>query len=272
MKRLFFVWLLLPHLLGYGMEMPDSIGSYSLQVSERYTTNLIFPFAIFQVDLGTGDVIGKKLGRAENVLLLKANTPHFLPTNVSVYLENGALYSFRVSYSDTLRTFNYMFRGDTSGKVSSPVIFSGPGMDARKMKDDARLLRKGRQFLHVGASDGKVRLVLKSAYLKDRLLWLSFKAHNHSLIDFRPDVMRFSIEDRKRVKRTAVQSIGITPVYNPQGDCLAGGSQNMLAVAFTPFTIVPGKNLVVDWSEPNGGRRIRLLIKGRELLRVRNYN
>jgi hypothetical protein len=83
--------------------------------------------------------------------------------------------------------------------------------------------------------------------------------------------MRFSIEDRRRVKRTAVQSIGITPVYVPESTCLAGGSKNELAIAFAPFTIVPEKDLVVDWGEPNGGRRLRLRIKGKELLRVRNF-
>src|ERR1700754_1104234 len=69
--------------------IPDSIGSYRLNLAERYTTNLIFPFAIAQVDLGSGDVIAKKFGKAENVLLLKAGIGHFAPTNVSVYLENG---------------------------------------------------------------------------------------------------------------------------------------------------------------------------------------
>src|SRR4051812_43764006 len=120
----FSVWVLLIFSLkveaGVSVIAPrmDSIGSFPLQLAERYTTNLIFPFAIVGVDLGSGDVIAKKMGKTENVLLLKAGKAHFLPTNVSVYLKNGVLYSFRVTYADSLLVFNYSFGVDSSSRAA----------------------------------------------------------------------------------------------------------------------------------------------------------
>src|SRR5579859_6002873 len=94
---------------GAGLAMPDTIGAYPLLVTERYTTNLLFPSPIFKVDIGTADVLARKMGKTENVLLLKADRRGMASTNVSVYLADGRFFSFEVRYADSLSTFNYSF-------------------------------------------------------------------------------------------------------------------------------------------------------------------
>jgi conjugative transposon TraN protein len=259
---------------------PDSIGSYPLELAERYTTNLIFPFAIANVDLGSGDIIAKKMGKAENVLLLKAGKAHFAPTNVSVYLENGRLYSFRVRYADSLAVFNYSFPADsvTTLKASearaqpepSSVKFTAWPMHKGRMEEDAKRVVEEKPFLRVRVSAGGVGLALRGAYLKDGLLWLSFRASNRGLIDFKPDLLRCQLEDGKSVRRTAVQSIEVHPVYDPAKIVLAGGSRSKWAIGFRPFVAGPGKNLVVEWSGDKDGRRLRLVIRGKYILKARN--
>ena len=252
---------------------PDSIGFFRLNLAERYTTNLIFPFAIAQVDLGSGDVIARKIGKAENVLLLKAGITHFAPTNVSVYLENGKLYSFFVSFADSLSVFNYSFGSD--GGLSPAALprmqFSGWPVTKDSMQTDARIVCRAKRFLKVKGSAGKVRLTLQSLYLKDKLLWLGLRSHNKSLIDFHPELMRFSIEDARRIKRTAVQSLELQPVYSPEAETLQGGGKQQWAVGFEPLTVTRGKRLVVEWKGTDG-RRIRLVIKGRHILKARTLN
>jgi conjugative transposon TraN protein len=312
------LWVWLPIvLLGYGFRVqagelvlpvsPDSIGSYPLELAERFTTNLIFPFAIANVDLGSGDIIAKKLGKTENVLLLKAGKAHFAVTNLSVYLENGRLYSFRVSYADSLTTWNYCFRADsgataavsarrvpatvkerhvpetmsaghitaTMGGVPAQfpsVKFTAWPVDKGRMEEDARLVVAAKPFLRARVSSNGLGLALRGVYLRNGLLWLSFRTRNRSLIDFKPDLLRCSLEDRKRVRRTAVQSIELPPVYVPVKEVVAGGSRSRWAMGLRPLTVAPGKKLVVEWSGDTDGRRLRLVIPGKYLLRARNLN
>ncbi|HEY4291375.1 MAG TPA: DUF4138 domain-containing protein [Puia sp.] len=294
------LWVWLPIvLLGCGFQVqaarlvlpvsPDSIGWYPLELAERFTTNLIFPFAISNVDLGSGDIIAKKLAKTENVLLLKAGKAHFAPTNVSVYLENGRLYSFRVSYADSLAVFNYSFQADsieaTMGIRHAPVSgaqtpvtlpaavkFTAWPVDKGRMAEDAKLVITAKPFLRARVMTGGLQLALRGIYLRNGLLWLSFRTRNQSLIDFDPDLLRCDIEDRTRVRRTAVQSIGLEPMYVPAKEIVTGGRRNRWAMGLTPLTIGSGKKLVVEWGGGKDGRRLRLVIPGKYILRARNLN
>jgi hypothetical protein len=223
------------------------------------------------VDLGAGDVIAKKMGRTENVLLLKANRAHFAGTNVSVYLTSGVLYSFDVRYADSLGTYNYLFAKEGTLVAGGPVQFSGMPANAAVLEADADRVSRRRGFLHVGGSDGDVRLALRGVYIRDGLLWMGFVARNRSLIAFDPWLLGFSLEDIKRARRTAVQSIGLEPVYASGMEALPGGGRTRFGVGFQPFTIAKGKRLVVEWSE-KGGRRVLIRVKAKKLLRARKLD
>ena len=246
-----------------GMWRPEIIPSYPLQLAERFTTNLIFPYPVVTVDLGTADVLGKRLGR--NVVLLKANRRGFAATNVSVYLANGTLYSFGVQWADSPVSWNYCF-GQSGG------IRFGPLPSLPELDSVAAAVNRAPAFLRVGASEGKVYLMLKRVYYTDSLLWLGFAARNRSSIPFEPGLLRFSVEDRKRVKRTAMQSIPLDIAFAPGFEPLPGGSRTRLVVGIPPFTITRRKILLVEWAEPGNGRRILLRVKGRDILKARKLS
>ncbi|HVU97997.1 MAG TPA: DUF4138 domain-containing protein [Puia sp.] len=243
---------------------PDTIGAYPLSVTERFTTNLLFPSPIFRVDLGSGDVLAKKMGKTENVLLLKANRAGVRPTNVSVYLNDGRFYSFVVRYADTLTTFNYSF-------CSGPprVRFSGEAGDIARLDSDAIAIVAKPGFLHAAGSDGGVRLSLRGLYTHDALLWLVFSARNRSEVEFERDGVRITVEDRHRVRRAAVQSVEVDPVMVRGGDFLGGGRRMPVVVALRPLVLARGKRMVVEWREAGGGRRVRVVVSRRQLLRAR---
>jgi hypothetical protein len=115
-------------------------------------------------------------------------------------------------------------------------------------------------------------LRLKGLFLKDGLLWMSFRARNHSSVDFIPGGMRFVVQDRKRVRRTAVQSIEVQLVYVGSASELAGGGELSLVAALHALTIAKGKQLVVEWREADDGRRVQLVIRGKLLLRAKKID
>ena len=246
---------------------PDTLAAYPLSVTERFTTNLLFPSPIFKVDLGTGDVLARKMGQTENVLLLKANRPGMASTNVSVYLTDGRFYSFLVRYADSLTSYNYSFCPG-----APRALFTGAVASVERLDSDAVAVAAHRGRLRVGGSDGSVSLRLKGLFLKDGLMWMSFRARNRSSVDFLPGGMRFAVQDRKRVRRTAVQSIEVQPVYVGARGELAGGGQLSVVAALHALTVGKGKQLVVEWREANGGRRVRLVIRGKHLLRAKKID
>jgi len=247
-----------------GLVAPDTIGAYPLSVTERFTTNLLFSSPIFRVDLGSGDVLAKKMGKTENVLLLKANRAGVRPTNVSVYLADGRFYSFVVRYADSLTSFNYSF---CSGQPR--VKFSGQAGDWARLDSDVVAVVSKPGFLRACGSDGGVRLSLRGLYSRDSLLWMVFSASNRSDVEFQREGVRISVEDRRRVRREAVQSLEEDPVMVRGGDFLDGGRRMPVVVALRPLVLARGKRMVVEWREVGGGRRVRVLLSRRQLLKAR---
>ena len=238
----------------------DTIGVIPLQVADRYTTNLIFPAPIFNADIGSGDVIARKVGKTQNVLLLKAARKGIAPTNVSVYLTDGRLYSFAVEYSDSLRAFNYSFG-------SSKIQFSSVSDDRGQLEANAVAVTSSPGFLHISKASGGIRLRLKGIYCKDDLLWLGFKIGNKTAFNFTGRLWHCTVVDKHRWRQRAVQSIEIPPVYSGE-TALAAGGVAVFAAAFKPFPVTRGKRVVLDWGDENG-RRVQLVIKGKKILRAR---
>ena len=89
------------------------------------------------------------------------------------------------------------------------------------------------------------------------------------MIDFEREGVRFSIEDRSRARRTAMQSVEVEPVFLRGGDFLAGGRSMPMVVALRPVSLARGKRLVVEWREAHGGRRVRVVIGRKQLQRTK---
>jgi hypothetical protein len=116
-----------------------------------------------------------------------------------------------------------------------------------------------------------MHLALKSLYVKDQLLWLVVKLKNHSLLDYQTDYVHFSLLDKKRAKRTAVQEHVLSPIYSSPEKNVPGGGSKVLVFAFRPFTIPKHKKLVVQVSEPNGGRALLLKVENKIILKARQW-
>jgi conjugative transposon TraN protein len=242
---------------------PDTISAYPLTVTERFTTNLLFPAPIFRVDLGSGDILARKMGKTENVLLLKANRPGVRPTNVSVYLADGEFYSFIIRYADTLANFNYSF-----GLGAPHALFTSNLPDIAKLDSDIVDLAARPPFLHAHASDGGLHLTLRGIYNKDGLLWLTLLAANRSTVDFEREGLRILIADRHPVRRTATQTVELTPLLTRGGESLSSGRHMPIEIAIHPLTLPQGTRMLLEYRETTNGRRIQLTITRRQLLRA----
>jgi hypothetical protein len=182
-------------------------------------------------------------------------------------LMDGRFYSFVVNYSDSLSSFNYSFCSGTPR-----VQFSGVGGDVARLDSDVVSLVARKGFLRDGGSDGGMRLVLRGLYNKDDLLWMVFGAKNRSTTDFERESLRISIEDHRRVRRSAVQSLELSPVLVHGGDFVGGGRRIPMVVAMRRVMLTRGRRMVVEWREAGGGRRVRIVVSRKQLLRAEKLN
>ncbi len=134
------------------------------------------------------------------------------------------------------------------------------------------LLRVPRAVVDAGSccsrhvSSGGVRLELTGVYIDSSLLWFVFRGSNASAIDFRVGGMRFIIRNRRALKRRALQELRFVPVMRQEAAMIRSDSTVRLYYGLMPR--VPGKRqeLVIEWVERNGDRRMQLRVPARSLL------
>lgn len=240
----------------------NTITPYEIAVSYYQTTNLIFPYTIRSVDVGSSAVLAQKAKGVENILQLKAGAEQFTPTNVSVVTADGAFYSFVLNYNDRPSNLNIRF-GNTG-----PVQFAGDLPNARELNQQAWQALTMRRFMHLQNNEQALRLRLNGMFHSKDNLWLNFGISNRSQVDFQPASLRFFLRDKKRVKRTALNETEMLPLFTPELNTVKGGSFSVWPVAFKPFTVPKHQRLIVQAADESGGRMIVLTIKSRFFLKA----
>ena len=151
-------------------------------------------------------------------------------------------------------------------KVQQPAVVMMPD-SVRILPDPADFA----PFMHARVRHEKMELTLESIYLRDSLLWFILRLENQSPIGYSPDYTHWSIRDRHRQRRTAMQELPVNAVYNSPVETLAGDSSRVMQVAFSPFALPNDKELVLQVAEGNGARELVLKISSSQLLKARRY-
>lgn len=277
MKKIIFL-ITIPLLICYVnaySQIFESIPSIKLLVSTNKTSNLIFPFAIKSVDIGSVDLLAQKANGIENVLQLKAAKENFDETNLSIITSDGKLYSFLIDYSANPSLLNLKFK-DT---LNNPISFSSPDFKDSKSNDeeielDARKLLEQKRFLFgVKDESNGMRLFLSGIYIDNDVLYFKISLENKTNINYDFESLNFFIKDIKQSKRTAVQEIQQTPllIYNDSG-FVKGKTDLSFVVALQKFTIPDKKMLVIQLMEKDGGRNLSLKIKNKTLVKAKTIS
>ncbi|WP_187263742.1 DUF4138 domain-containing protein [Pontibacter beigongshangensis] len=93
---------------------------------------------------------------------------------------------------------------------------------------------------------------------------------NKSPVPYDIDFVRFSLRDRKQVKRTATQEEERIPLYayGYEEKTVEAGGTKVLVFALEKAPITKGRELVVELFEKNGGRHLQLKVRGKDILQA----
>lgn len=240
--------------VGWGIACMVQAQVPTLAITTGKTTSLVFPYAVRHVDRGSADVLVQPVEGAGRILLLKAACPHFAETNLSVVTEDGSLYTFGVRYEPAPARWTY----ELPSRAAPP-----PNEVARSLRDNPPTLR--------GVQDHAwgVRATLDGLYLQGDTMYYQLRLENRSPLDYTLDYLRFTVRDRKKARRTAVQEVELHPLHRSGG---ASGvkphSSEVLVVALHALTLPDRKYLAIELGEKSGSRHLLLKVGNRRLLRA----
>jgi len=111
---------------------------------------------------------------------------------------------------------------------------------------------------------------LNGIYIRDNIIFYHFRMRNASNINYDIDFLRFYVQDKVKVKRTASQEVDKKAlyVYGDQDHVPANTTQDVV-YALEKFTIPDAKRLYVEMFEHNGGRNLELSIRNKTIVKAK---
>ncbi|GGB20137.1 DUF4138 domain-containing protein [Puia dinghuensis] len=117
-----------------------------------------------------------------------------------------------------------------------------------------------------------VRLELRGLYVLEGLLWFSLRVSNGSVIDFRANSLRFTIRDRHVLRRKARQELPLTVLLRREPLLVRSDSSVTLCYGLAPRLPAKGQDLVLEYGEHNGDRRMRLRLSAVAILKAKKLD
>ena len=245
-----------------------AIEPYHVAVAFSKTTNIIFPYSIVSVDIGSQDVLAQKAKGVENILQIKAAKENFPQTNISIITADGSLTSFLVDYAEQPAVLNLSLAIEE--KKNSTCILSETFNEAEVQKY-AKLASVSKEKIN-SVKDKRfgIRLQLNGLFIHDNIMYFRLNIANETNINYDIDQLRFYIRDQKKTKRTATQEIEINPLY-VKGDTavIVGQTERVFVYAVSKFTIPDKKYLVIELMEKNGGRHLKIKVRNKTIVQAK---
>jgi hypothetical protein len=124
----------------------------------------------------------------------------------------------------------------------------------------------------IRCKEAGVTLEQRGLYICRGLLWISLVAENQSAIDFRGNEVRVFIRNQRVLRRRARQEVVLRAVYRREVGVLGARQRVALCVAVAPRVPGKGEELVVEWMERDGDRRLKVAVTGKRVLGAKRLN
>ncbi len=241
-----------------------------VDITFNKTCSIVFPAVIKSVDRGSRDILAQKAKGVGNVLQLKAGKENFPETNLTVITGDGILHQFTVNYSSQPTALTLDIGEGSNSKKSIPLIFQTEMTETDMENYSSDIVQSKRSIRFIKEKQYKISLTLLGIYIKDDVMFYRFRITNRSNINYDVDFLKFYVQDKARIKRTASQEIEVKPIYVYGNDkSVKGGTSTDLVYVLTKLTIPESKHFDVEMFEQNGGRHFELEIKNKTIVKAR---
>lgn len=238
----------------------------TVDISFLKTTSIIFQYPIVNVDRGSSDVIAQKVKDVQNILQIKAARRSFPATNVTVITTDGSLHHFFIGYSESPAKQVYRM----NDKTLSAQLHSGRSEIAYEIATDGILNSTSKETIARG-KDFRIKLAVSGIYAHDDMMFFKIHIRNKSNIKYDIQSFRFFVRDKKKLKRTSIQEIELTPLYiRNETSVVNGNSSCDIVYVLNKFTIPDAKTLDIELFEKNGGRNLKVRLDNHSIVKAHN--
>ncbi|MDE3183092.1 MAG: conjugative transposon protein TraN [Bacteroidota bacterium] len=245
-----------------------AIEPYHMAVAFSKTTNIIFPYSIVSVDIGSRDVLAQKAKGVENILQIKAAKESFPQTNISIITADGTLTSFILDYAEQPSVLSLSLVPEE--KKNSICILSETFNEAEVQKYAKLASVSEGKISSIQDKRFGIRVKLNGLFIHDNIMYLRMSIANKTNINYDIDQLRFYVRDQKKAKRTATQEIEINPLYVKGNTAvIVGQTERVFVYAVPKFTIPDKKYLVIELMEKNGGRHLKIKVRNKTIVQAK---
>ncbi len=244
MKR----WMIVILICIGGVRCMEAEGSDTISVSLTQTVHLRFASELKYVNLGNRSMVAKIIDGSKDIVAIKAREAFDYCTSVTCLESNGQMHTFIVRYDE----YPSVLLVDTRGRKS---------VEVETVSEIALVSEQGKELYHLGCSGYDITVQCDNIFIKDDMIYVSLSLENDSNVSYELAEPRFSIESRKKSKRSLIYEKNVTPrnVYGmeavkPDGD-------GHFVFGFDKITLVKGQVLRIFLYE-NGGSRNFVLTLG----------
>ncbi len=259
-----------------------------VEVSEKFTTHIIFATDINYADLSKPSVLtGKLVDQGKNKLALMARAPFQGMANITVEEANGMFHSYLLRYKETPDNLVVDTRDDSPStasrhngsasvvraskeKEAGVVSVSRRGLAANALKrGDAPLLSEVvemRQSLyHLGSVAHHLTLLCENIFAYSDITYLVFSLKNDSGISYETGDATFVLESHNGMRRKIVYEKTILPKNRFGKLTTAARSQSRIAYSFDKLTLSNDQVLKVYVYENGGNRNLVMTLTAKDI-------
>lgn len=259
-----------------------------VEVSDKYTTHLIFATDISYADLSKPAYLqGKLVEQGKNKLALMARGPFEGTVNVSVEEANGVFHTYLLRYSPTPSNLVIDTR-EPDGTAASAVTNTGSHVQNSREKEatsrrkpkgglSANALKRGdapllsevidmRQTLfHTGVRNYGMLFMCENIFAYSDITYVVLSLKNNSGISYETEDAVFILESHNGNKRKIAYESNLFPKNRFGKLTTAAHSTSRIAYSFDKITLSKDQVIKVYLYEVNGSRNLVLTLTAKDI-------
>ena len=222
-------------------------GCDTLSVSLTQTVHLRFASELKYVNLGNRSMVAKIIDGSKDIVAIKAREAFDYYTSVSCLELNGQMHTYVVRYDE----YPSSLLIDTRGKERT---------GNETVSEIADISGQGKELYHLGCSGYDISLQCDNIFIKDDMLYISVSLKNGSQVSYEFADPRFSIESRKKTKRSLVYEKSVIPRSVYGLGPVAPDGEGHIVFGFDKISLVKGQVLRIFIYETRGSRNFMLTL------------
>lgn len=271
-----------------GAENYDMANIETIEVSEKYTTHLIFATDISYADLSKPSILsGKLVEQGKNKLALMAKGPFNGSVNVSVEEANGVFHTYLIKYANSPQNLVVDTREMSDG-ANGAVTNTGSRVQNSREKEatsrrkprgglSANTLKRGdapllsevidmkQTLYHTGVRNYNMMLMCENIFAYSDITYVVLSLKNNSGISYETEDAVFILESHNGAKRKVAYESNLFPKNRFGKLTTAAHGKSRIAYSFDKITLSRDQVIKVYLYEVNGSRNLVLTLTAKDI-------